>query len=153
MKKMTLLVILMLLVLSVACTGRNITEGYAQEYISFVEQQKNGNYQIRLRYDNVASYCFNDDAMYEKAKWFIDHYPDGISKIHYMGIFKGDPLYQDWYEVNTGCATMGTTSEGGGTYALKLMDFCIMEPQKVLGEDTPREYYCDTIPAYLLPKK
>lgn len=147
-----LLTVVTLGLLLIACKqGEKVRDGKGQEYISFVEVQENGLYQVWLRYDNIASYCFDSDQLYEKANWFIDHYPDGISRIQYKGIFVGDPMYENWLEMDEGCGSFGGGSDGGGTDPLRLIDFCIMEPAKVLGEDTPREYYCETIPEYLLP--
>ncbi len=150
---LTFFVLLFAALLLVGCQGERVEEGFAQEYVSFLEIQKNGVYQMWLRYDNVASYCFDDKALYDKVMWFIDHYPDGISRLHYKGIFKNDPLYEKWYESNdSGCSSLGAGSDGGGgTEAFRLIDICIMEASKVLGEDTPNEYYCETIPDYLLP--
>ncbi len=147
------LAVLSLLSLAAKCQGEKVKEGYGQEYIAFVEVQNNGLYQIWLRFDNIASYCFDDEKLYEQAQWFISHYPDGITKLHYKGITKEDPLYEKWYESSdSGCGAFGSGSDGtGGTTPLRLISFCIMEPAKVIGEDTPREYYCEEIPEYLLP--
>lgn len=108
MKKSNLLVLVIILIVLAACSGRAgvVRNGVLRDTIFSVEEIENGTWRIWVTHDDVAGYCTADEELGKEAMDLILEH-DGEVLIFFETPLPGEAEYSFWHDSKCGDISTG----------------------------------------------